>query len=143
MDNTTWGIWFNDGRVLNIDSCDIENNGTTGVGVSGGVFVGAGIGSEGNLINTMGLNISNSWFEANKGNASVQMSSGKNSISNSYFVANTAVYDIRIIGGKYNLFRLHGENAKEINVYETEAVSSGNFIMDCNFVNMTYDTKKP
>lgn len=143
VDNTTWGIWFNGGRVLNIDSCDVGNNGTTGVGASGGIFVGAGIGSEGGLTNTMGINVTNTWFEANKGNASVQMSSGKNSISNCYFVANSnATYDVRIIGGKYNLFRLIGDLPKPENVYESEGVAVGNFITDCQFSNMTYDANK-
>lgn len=139
--NTSWGVFFDNGLLLNIDSCDIETNGTTGVN-SGAVFVGPGVTTYGGST-LIGVNIEKCWFEANTGDASIQLHGGRNKITDSHFIANpNTTYDIHILGGRYELGRLGGNNQKPANVFEHPEVAAGNRITDCDFANISYDPKK-
>ncbi|MFA5166738.1 MAG: glycosyl hydrolase family 28-related protein [Candidatus Paceibacterota bacterium] len=145
-DNTLIGIDFDDGRVLVVDGCDIENNGTSGNLVTGGIIVGPNIGAEDlpTVLTSPGLIVSGgTWFESNSGQACIHSKSGKLSVSNSYFVANpNAVNDIYIEGGKYLLLENDHDTNKTVNVNEGAGVLYDNAIIHCDIHTTNSDYTK-
>ena len=136
VNNTDSGIFFDYGRLLTIDTCDIEGNGT-GLGAgAAGITVGA------NLTNgKLGVIIKNSWIEGNYVHA-VQMASGVNSIEDTNFVANSATNDINVTGGTYTLTNVLCETTKAANLLEGAGVGAGNAITNCTIPTSTIDTSK-
>ena len=142
-DNSLWGVDFDNGRLLVIDTCNIEGNGTSGNASTGGLRVGANVGSENVGLVSPGLIATNTWFENNDGNASVQWASGENTLRDCYFVANPdATYDMYASGGRYYLDNIDCENAKTDNLYETSGVAAGNFGVNVKLTGKTIDTAK-
>jgi hypothetical protein len=145
INNPTWGLWFDDGRLVTLDQCEVEGNGTAGNSTTGGIRIGANIGLEGGgaTPNSIGLRARDTWCEANAGAASVVLLGGKNAIDSGYFVANpNATYDIYINGGYYHLEKCVADTSKSPNVFETASVSSGNWINACSFQNLSYNVAK-
>lgn len=146
-DNASFGLFFDKGRMLTLDGCDIENNGTNDDLTTGGVHIGlnAGIENNDNTLVSPTLLVNNTWFEQNHGIASIFLESGKNIITTSYFVANhNAKYDIYVKGGNYILDNLHCDTRKEYNIFEEDkdTIKSGNEIKSCRFYSANYNTMK-
>lgn len=132
--NHLWGVYFDHGRMLTMDSCTVEGNGGNGAGASGGVGTGVNIGSEnGAGFNAIGVVIKNTWFEANAGSAAVYLRSGSNTVEDCTFTATPTSSMIYVDGGRYFLNRLRFENDKPYNIYEFAAanVLAGNLISSC------------
>lgn len=128
-DNTLWGVYFDNGRMLRLLDCDVEGNGTTADTTTGGVRVGANIDSEDAGANPFGIVITNTWLESNKGTAPIVMLSGRNMIYNCNMVANVdAVYDIYADDCNYNLYETLITTANSPSIFETAAVLVGNTI---------------
>ena len=128
-DNTLWGVYFDNGRMLRVLDCDIEGNGTAGDTTTGGIRVGPDIDSEDLGANPFGILITNTWLETNSGAASIVMLSGRNMIYNCNIVANpNAVYDIYAEGCNYNLYECIITSPKTPSIYETATVLVGNTI---------------
>jgi len=142
VDNTKWGVNFDDGKVLNLEDCDIEGNGTAADATTGGLYVGSNVGAETAGTLSIGANVNVCWVEGNVGDGGVQLNGGRNNFSQCYFVANTGTYDIHINGGRYDMQSCDGDTTKTPNVLEEAAVLNGNYIFDCDFANITYDADK-
>jgi hypothetical protein len=128
-DNSLWGVYFDNGRMLRILDCDIEGNGTNLNNASGGIRVGPDIDSEDSGANPFGIIITNTWLESNAGAASIVMLSGRNMIYNCNIVANVnAVYDIYAEGCNYNLYESVITTSNNPSIYETGSVLVGNTI---------------
>lgn len=128
-DNTLWGVYFDNGRMLRILDCDIEGNGTTADTTTGGIRVGPDIDSEDGGLNPFGAIITNTWLESNKGIAPIVMLSGRSMIYNCNIVANVdAVYDIYADGCNYNLYETIITTSHSPSLYETSTVLVGNMI---------------
>jgi hypothetical protein len=129
VDNTRWGVYFDNGRTLQVISCDIEGNGTLGDSTTGGCRVGPDIDSEDLGVNPSGIILQNVWFESNKGAASLVMLSGRNMIYNCNIVTNpNSTYDIYVDGGNYNLYDSIITSPKTPSIIETSNVLVGNTI---------------
>lgn len=124
------GIFFNDGRMLTLDDCDVEACGTSGTGTAGGLRVGANIGNV-TLPNSYGLTCRGTWFERNGGLAAITCLSGRNKIDGTYFIANTASYDIYMNGCNYSLEGCVFDSAKANNIFQDTSILTGNFIRNC------------
>lgn len=146
IDNAQRGVWFNDGRLLIVENCQIEGNGTTFAADQGGVYIGPDIGTEISITDpeSIGIVINNSWLEANKGVSDIQFTSGINSVSNSnFFSQSTSVTnDIRIDGGKYQLRNLNMSFAKTANVLENSGAGVGNTIDFVQASALSFDSSK-
>lgn len=146
VDNTEWGIWFNDGRMLIVEGCQVESNGTTLAAAQGGIYVGPDIGTEVTVTDpeSIGIVINDCWVEANRGIADIQLTSGINSVSNSnFFSQSTAVTnDIRIDGGRYRLRNLNMSFAKTTNVLENSGAGIGNTIDFVQAAALSYNSSK-
>ena len=145
INNSSWGLWFEDGRLVTLDQCEIEGNGTSGNSSTGGVRIGTNIGGEGGgaTPNSIGLRARDLWCEANAGAASVVLLGGKNTIENSYFVANAnATYDIYINGGTYRLDKCVSDSAKTYNIYEDSGASGPSWINACEIPTLNYNPNK-
>ena len=140
-DNSEWGVWFNDGRGLNLENLDIEINGTADDTATGGVYVGDNIGAESGLLSP-GINIRNCWVEGNLGLSAFRTLSGINTVSHSYFVANTATHDIKIEGGQYHLGFSDFDSVKLANLKEDAGADSGNSVIYCVMSGMDYSSLK-
>jgi hypothetical protein len=145
LDNSVMGVRFDGGRLFNLTDCEIEGNGfdTTKQTANphGGLWVGANIGISDGLLSP-GINLSNTWVEANSGGAAISLHSGRNNLTDVYCIANGAVYDIYVAGGKYHLEGVDCDSPKTYNIYEEPAILSGNFIIDCDYANSNYDKFK-
>jgi hypothetical protein len=130
--NSLQGIYFNNGRNLNITDCDIESNGTSGNSATMGVYV-ANVNSENSgAAPAIGISMLNCWMEKNAGDAALQTNSGINTVRSSYFVGNAnATNDIHIVGGNYHLSEVAFGTNKSANVLESAGSSSGNSIINC------------
>lgn len=146
IDNAQWGVWFNDGRLLIVENCQIEGNGTTLAADQGGVYIGPDIGTEISITDpeSIGVVVNNSWLEANKGVSDIQFTSGINSVSNTnFFSPSTSVTnDIRIDGGKYRLRNLNMSFAKTANVLENSGAGVGNTIDFVQASALSFDSSK-
>lgn len=146
VDNVVGGIYFDHGRMLLLDGVDVEGNGTT-LGVStGGIYVGPNTGQEvaANDTISIGLVVSNCWFEGNRGVAEVNMDSGQNIISESNFFSTAAqvTNDIQVSGGKYVLRNLNMSFTKTQNVLENSGTAAGNVIDSVAAANISYSAAK-
>lgn len=145
LNNSTWGIWFDSGRLLTLNQCEIEGNGTNGVNTTGGVRIGANIGQEviAYVPTSTGARIRDCWCEANAGAASIVLLGGKNIVNSSYFVFNPqSTFDIYISGGNYYVDNCLADMAKSPNLFEDSGVSTGNWINASVLPNITYSTLK-
>jgi hypothetical protein len=146
VDNTEWGIWFNDGRMLIVEGCQVESNGTTLAAAQGGIYVGPDIGTEVTVTDpeSIGIVINDCWVEANRGIADIQLTSGINSVSNSNFFSQstTVTNDIRIDGGRYRLRNLNMSFAKTANVLENSGAGIGNTIDFVQAAALSYNSSK-
>lgn len=128
-DNSLWGVFFDNGRMLRILDCDIEGNGTNGDTTTGGIRIGPDIDSEDTGANPFGVILTNTWLEANSGTAPVVMLSGRNMIYNCNIVANVnSVYDIYADNCNYNLYESVITTSNSPSIYETSTVLVGNTI---------------
>ena len=146
VDNTEWGVWFDKGRMLVLDKCQIEGNGTTLGASEGGVYVGTGIGDEIELTDpdSLGLIVKDTWFEANRGVADLHLNSGHNSVENSNFFSQSTMVtnDIRIDGGRYRFKNLNMSFGKTANVLENSGASSGNLMEFVQAAALSYNSGK-
>jgi hypothetical protein len=144
VDNTLWGVYFDDGRMLTISNSDIEGNGTSGNNATGGLYVGVNTGKEsGEGFVSTAVSVEECWFEANSGISAVQFNSGVNYIYKSYFVANhNSTYDVHMVNGRYKLSDVHCDLGKTNNFFEESTILSGNSIENCDYFNATYNTSK-
>jgi len=125
------GIFFNDGRMLTLDDCDVEACGTSGTGTAGAVRVGTNVGNV-TLPNSYGLICRGTWFERNAGLAAITCLSGRNKIDGAYFIANaSASYDIYMNGCNYSLEGCVFDSPKTNNIFQDTSILSGNFIRNC------------
>lgn len=146
VDNTEWGVWFDKGRMLVLDKCQIEGNGTTLGASEGGVYVGTGIGDEIEATDpdSLGLIVKDTWFEANRGVADLHLNSGHNSVENSNFFSQSTMVtnDIRIDGGRYRFKNLNMSFGKNANVLENSGASSGNLMEFVQAAALSYNSSK-
>lgn len=146
VDNAEWGIWFDYGRMLLVDGCQVEGNGTTLAAAEGGIYIGPNVGTEVTVSDpeSIGIVVTETWFEANKGIADVHLNSGLNSVENSNFFS-TAVQttnDIKADGGRYRLRNLNMSFSKTANVIEGAGVSTGNLLEFIQAANLSYSSGK-
>jgi len=130
--NSLQGIYFNNGRNLNITDCDIESNGTSGNSATMGIYV-ANVNSENaGAAPAIGISMLNCWLEKNAGDAALQTNSGINTVRSSYFVGNSnATNDIHVIGGNYHLSEVAFGTNKAANLLEGAGSTTGNSIVNC------------
>lgn len=143
VDNTQWGAYFNDGRMLRIRDCDIEGNGSSGF-AGGGVYVGAGVGDEvepGNML-SIAANLDNVWFESNVGTADFIQDGGYNRLKGCTFHSIDTVNDFAATAGRYTLDNCDSTFTKTVNVNEGSGVLSGNSVLYSEFPNLIYDPNK-
>lgn len=76
--NSDWGLYYGQGQGLYLRGCDIESNGTASDTNTGGMYVAATIDDETGFGT---IDISDTWFEANKGH-SFLMAPSSNSMIN-------------------------------------------------------------
>ena len=131
-DNTSWGIYFNNGRVLNIVNLDIEGNGTAANAATGGLYVN-NVNNEGaGAAPAIGVNIQGGWAESNAGDATMQFNSGVNNVSDFMFIANAnATYDIHVVAGSYHLTSVAFGTNKANNLKEESGTVVGSSITSC------------
>lgn len=141
--NTRRGVDFDYGRVLNLQGCDIETNGTNGDLTTAGVWIGAHIGEESGLLSPGVCIGGGTWVEANSGRAGFVFESGRNSVKDTYFVANAgATNDVYVSGGRYSLRDCDFDTNKTANIFETSGVLAKNYILNCDYSSATIDATK-
>ena len=130
--NARFGAYFDAGRSLVLDWCDLEPNGTVGLDCAG-VWVADTVGSEPGTDVDIGVAVIGGWIEQTSGTtAAVRLGSGFNVLSEALTIcANGTPYDVLVEGGTYNIsdvafdgFRTH--------VKETSGAGYGNVIMNCH-----------
>jgi len=134
--NTKWGLHFDYGRQLIVDSCDIEGNGQAALGSDfGGVYVGSNAGARITAYETA-LVMLNCWLEGNIGRADVWLNGGLNTIKDCYFrTGSTFVsHDVDITKGQYSIINCNTSAAKTANINEAVSadVQNGNLILGGN-----------
>ena len=162
--NTKWGIWFDDGRMLNIRGGRCEGDGQTALGSDyGGLFVGQAAGSRIGTENNLGrdrvddeaatgygraVSVQDVWFESNTGNSDIWFNGGANIASGCYFRTGSTfnTQDIRISNGTYRLDgNIHSVDKTNV-INEESGVIAGNIIVGCRFFdpesNINYDPDK-
>jgi len=146
VDNSTWGAYFDDGRVFTLENVEVEGNGTTLAAAQGGVYIGANVGSEVSATDTysIGLIAFGCWFEANKGVADISLNNGINAVRDSNFFSTAAMVtnDIVINGGRYSLRNVNMSMSKTANVLENAGTIAGNIIESSDIPNLTYTQSK-
>lgn len=146
VDNTTWGAWFDYGRVFVLKDVEVEGNGTTLAAAQGGVYIGPNVGSEVSVNDTysIGLVADGCWFEANKGAADVSLNNGLNSIRDSNFFSQSTMVtnDVVVNGGRYFLKNVNMSFSKTANVLENAGTIAGNTIESSDIPNLTYTASK-
>jgi hypothetical protein len=145
-ENTEWGVWFDNGRMLIIDGGQVEGNGTTLAAAQGGIYVGANVGEEVNASDpeSIGLVCYSTWFEANRGVADVHLLSGINTINDSNFFSTSTqtTNDVKIEGGRYRLRNLNMSFSKTANVLETSGVTLGNTLDFVQAASLSFNSSK-
>ena len=130
FNNSSQGIYFNNGRCLFVTDCDIETNGTSGNSATMGVYV-ANVNTENASASALGIVLSNCWLEKNAGDAALQTNSGVNTVRSCNFVANSnATNDIHVVGGNYHLSEVLFGTNKAANVLESAGSNVGNSIVN-------------
>ena len=144
VDNIEYGIYFDDGAELNVTNGDIEGNGAVSLTQYGGVYVGANIGSEAAVVQQLkGISLTNCWFEQNSGNSTITFLNGYNVVADSMIVANpNSTNDVSIFGGKYLLLAVTSPTNKVANILEDAGVETGNYMINCSFTGLSYNTNK-
>lgn len=146
VDNTEFGVWFDNGRMLILDNTEVEGNGTTLAAAEGGIYIGPNIGEEvlGSDTFSIGLIARGCWLEANKGIADIRMDSGVNAIYDSNFFSTVAqtTNDVRIDGGRYDLKNVNMSFSKVANVLENAGVQIGNNIETSEIPNISVNSSK-
>jgi hypothetical protein len=133
VDNTQWGLDFDNGRMLIVTNSDIEGNGTNGDNTTGGLRIGANVGSF-DALEGQGLIARGNWFEANAGRAALSFASGINVWEDCNFIANTnATYDSYGAGGRYYAVRNKYVNNKTNNHFDEAAIGTGNALVHNTF----------
>lgn len=132
INNTAKGVNFTGGRMMVIDNCDIEGNGTLPNANNAGIYEASDIGSVGALSNAFGLKVTGCWFEGNAYAASVVLLSGSNSIRDCYFVNNPdASYDIYIGGtASYHIDLTQHDTGKTYHIVDEGTTSAKNSIVN-------------
>lgn len=131
VNNTTYGIFFNGGNELFVKGFDIEGNGTTGTGASGGAYIAAATPGIGAVFDS-------GWFEANAGGQNLWFNSGVNRLSSGMFIASpNAVLDIKVSGGNYSIDNTVCAASKSPNLSES-GTSAGNMILNTSCANLAY-----
>lgn len=129
VNNPIWGLYFTNGALVVLDSCEIEGNGTTGNASTGGVYAGSLETLSPSLINSQGIIAQGCWFEANAGRASCSFADGRNTVRDCYFIANpNSTYEIYVSGGTYVVENCSFQNTKTHHLYETAGVGTGNYV---------------
>ena len=171
VENGEVGVYFDDGRMLILDGCDLEGNGkntTVATNIACGVYVGDNAGSEGgtttgpngSAFNTLAASITNCWFEQNGNNngaglpnsgnmAHIVHSHGGLKLQNSLFTNATAGRHVRIRGGMYKIDDCSFESAltdpantiDEGGFTGIGAVMYGNYINGCYTNSTTGDAR--
>lgn len=135
VDNSEYGVWFDGGVMLIMDSVDIEGNGSSRSAENGGIYVGPNVGTALSTTSgdSPGLILRSCWVERNKGIAQIYCESGINQFLSSFFFANGTEYveyDIRVVGGRYTVkgcdFVFFG--GKIAQVSEGPGILAGNFL---------------
>lgn len=146
VDNTVWGVWFDSGRMLLIDDCEVEGNGTTLGAAEGGMYIGPNVGQEvsGTDSFSPGVVCTGSWFEGNRGAADIALSSGVNSIENAIFFSNGASVTnaVSISGGRYYLRNPNFSVPLTLQVSEGPGVATGNLIESSDMATYSVDFQK-
>lgn len=146
VDNAEWGIWFDYGRMLLVEGCQVEGNGTTLAAAEGGIYIGPNVGTEVTVSDpeSIGIVVTETWFEANKGIADVHLNSGLNSVENSNFFSQSTMVtnDIRVDGGRYRIKNLNMSFSKTANVLENSGASTGNLIEFVQAANLSFNSSK-
>lgn len=142
-DNTSRGIFFDNGRMLVVDNCDFENNGTNAVTTDAAIRVGSNVGSEISNSLAVGLLLTNSWFESNAGAGSVECLSGTNKVKTSYFFANSnTTYDAYFDTCNYTVESCVFDTTNAVNIFEEATIVVGNNIVDVSAATFTVDDAK-
>jgi hypothetical protein len=145
-ENTEWGIWFDNGRMLILDGGQVEGNGTTLAAAQGGIYIGPNVGEEVLVTDplSIGLVCNSTWFEANRGVADIHLNSGLNSVSNSNFFSQSTMVtnDIRIDGGRYRFDNLNMSFGKTANVLENSGTGAGNAMRFVQAAALSYSSGK-
>ncbi|UNI71924.1 tail fiber protein [Aeromonas phage vB_ AhaP_PT2] len=143
VDNTQWGAYFDDGRMLRIRDADIEGNGSSGFN-GGGLYVGGNVGGEVTSTNELSLGVlcDNVWFESNVGVFDFGQGSAYNRLSGCTFHSIGTVNDFAAIGGRYKLSDCDSTFVKTNNLFEGAGVLAGNLIERSEFPNVLYDPNK-
>lgn len=131
--HTTRGVYFNNGRMLQILDCEIDTCGTAGNNTTSAVYVGPNVDSEDAGVNPIGAIIERCWFEQCAGAASIVFSSGDNTLINSNFGPNpNSVYDVYVSGGTYAMDNCRWTTPiKTPAIYETGANIAGSYVSRC------------
>lgn len=147
VDNSEWGLWFDGGRLVTLNSIDVEGNGTTpGSSSHGGIYVGPNIGLEVAVNDTVspGLVLNSCWMEANRGIADVIVNSGITTISacNFFSTAAQVTNDIVINAHQYSIRDTNCSFSKTANLLEGAGISSGNLITTSQIPNISWNPAK-
>lgn len=162
IENGAVGVYFDDGRQIILDGCDIEGNGKNTIQANSlacGLYIGSNTGSEGGTttgpnggpFNTIAASISNCWFEQNGNNngsgipnavnmAHIVHSHGAMKVSDSLFTNTTAGRGIRIDGGMYTIENSSFESSLTVpsNVIDEGATTGRASILTGNYINGCY-----
>lgn len=133
VNNSIWGIYYNGGNELLVKDFDIEGNGTSGTGSSGGAYVSP-------VSTGIGTTFDSGWFEANAGGQNLWLNGGNNDVRSAMFIASpNATNDINITAGRYSLKNVVCVNSKTANINETGS-SAGNTIDDTFCPNLNWNS---
>lgn len=136
FDNSQYGIYFDSGRCLSIETTDIEGNGTAGNVNCAGIWVGGSVGTESGTTLRPGVLIKDCWIEGNLGataggagnqSGAVRLGSGFNRIDRVYTVANGTYCDVLADGGTYDISSSAFDGART-HVVDTSGTGYGNVI---------------
>jgi hypothetical protein len=134
VDNSVYGVYFDNGSSLILDGIDVEGNGTTLGAAEGGVYIGPNIGSETFVNDTsqIGALIHNCWFESNRGIADIHFNSGINVITSSRFYSTSteSTNDLLVDGGRYQLRTCNFSRTGKTNILENAGAITGN-LLEC------------
>ena len=145
IDNTSWGLKFDDGTTLVLRNCAIENSGTTiGASDQGGIWVGPNVGRFNVGTTTPGVSLYDCHFEGNKGIAGVHILSGRSILQNVFFWESPSgtTNDIRIEGGFYSIYNVTCASTKSPNLLEAVGVGIGNIISQSKIDSITINEAK-
>jgi len=131
VNNTSWGLYLEHGSLCVLDSCEIENNGTTANSSTGGIYATNLDSTNASLTNVAGIIAQNCWCEDNKGRASFVFNDGRNTVENCHFINNpNSINDIYVSGGTYKVANATFMNAKTYNIQETSSIAIGSSVSE-------------